>query len=120
MHAALVGNSECVQQLLDAGYFDPAMRDHTGNAPIHYGAMSGDLDTLGKHLSTSSLRFSLHQAFRTGFRPILAVRFNAGMKNGFDILYNLVTPTLNQYFIFLLLANIWTQKITVRQGLNPF
>ena len=52
MHAALVGNSECVQQLLDAGYFDPAMRDHTGNAPIHYGAMSGDLDTLGKHLTT--------------------------------------------------------------------
>lgn len=51
MHAALVGNAESVQLILDAGYFDPAMRDHAGNAPIHYGAMSGNIDTIGKGTS---------------------------------------------------------------------
>lgn len=48
MHAALVGNADSVKLILEAGYFDPALRDHSGNAPIHYGAMSGDVKTLGK------------------------------------------------------------------------
>ena len=48
MHAGLVGNSESATILLEAGYFDPAMRDHTGNAPIHYGAMSGDKATISE------------------------------------------------------------------------
>lgn len=48
MHAALVGNSNSVKMILEASYFDPALRDHSGNAPIHYGAMSGDVSTLGR------------------------------------------------------------------------
>jgi len=48
MHAGLVGNADSTELLLDAGYFDPAMRDHTGNAPIHYAAMSGDEATVGE------------------------------------------------------------------------
>ena len=49
MHAALVGNVGAVELLLNAGYFDPAMRDYTGNAPIHYAAMSGDMNTICKY-----------------------------------------------------------------------
>lgn len=60
MHAALAGNSNSVQLLLDAGYFDPAMRDHAGNAPIHYAAMSGDLATLGKQTQVTTLCISFY------------------------------------------------------------
>jgi len=47
MHAALVGNESVCELLTDHAHFDPASRDHQGNAPMHYAAMSGDLPTTG-------------------------------------------------------------------------